>query len=120
MSTVELPALYVDSVALLATAPRLVLVNRDPSPAENGVPIDATLALELVDTGADGVDRATARVWIDGALAFEGGASTEIAPAYAGPLADVVQAQTRCASCSTPSSHSRASRRSRCACSPKR
>lgn len=91
MSTVELPALYVDSVALLATAPRLVLVNRDPSPAESGVPIDATLALELVDTGADGVDRATARVWIDGVLAFEGGASTEIAPAYAGPLADVVQ-----------------------------
>lgn len=92
MSTLELPALYVDSVALLATTPRLVLVNRDPSPGETGVPIDATLALELVDTGPDGVDRATARVWVDGVLAFEGGAPTEIAAAYAGPRAGVTQA----------------------------
>jgi len=91
VSSVELPALYVDSVALLTSTPRLVLVNRDPSPGETGVPVDATLALELVDTGPDGVQRASARVWIDGVLAFEGGASTEIAPAFAGPLAAVVQ-----------------------------
>ncbi len=91
MSTFELPALYVDSVALLATTPRLVLVNRDPSPGETGVPIDATLALELVDTGPDGVHRASARVWVDGVLAFEGGAPAEIAPSYAGPLAGVTQ-----------------------------
>ena len=64
MSTLELPALYVDSVALVVTTPRLVLVNRDPSPGETGVPIDATLALELVDTGPDGVDRASAHVWV--------------------------------------------------------
>ena len=44
MSTLELPALYVDSVALVVTAPRLVLVNRDPSPGETGVPIDSTVA----------------------------------------------------------------------------
>jgi phage tail-like protein len=91
VSSVELPALYVDSVALLVSTPRLVLVNRDPSPGETGVPVDATLALELVDTGPDGVHRASARVWIDGVLAFEGSALTEIAPAYAGPLAAVVQ-----------------------------
>lgn len=59
MSTLELPALYVDSVALVVTTPRLVLVNRDPSPGESGVPIDATIALELVDTGPDGVERST-------------------------------------------------------------
>ncbi|MCL2726436.1 MAG: phage tail protein, partial [Polyangiaceae bacterium] len=89
MSILELPALYVDSVALVATTPRLVLVNRDPSPGETGVPIDATLALELVDTGPDGVQRESARVWIDGVLAFNGGA--EIVPAFAGSLADVTQ-----------------------------
>jgi phage tail-like protein len=91
MSTIELPALYVDSVALVAATPRLVLVNRDPSPGETGVPIDATLALELVDTGPDGVERSTARVWIDGVLAFDGSALPELAPAYAGPLASVTQ-----------------------------
>lgn len=84
MSTTELPALYVDSVALVVTTPRLVLVNRDPSPGESGVPIDATLALELVDTGPDGVERSTARVWIDGVLAFDGSAVPELAPAFAG------------------------------------
>ncbi len=45
MSTLELPALYVDSVALVVSTPRLVVVNRDPSPGETGVPVDATLAL---------------------------------------------------------------------------
>jgi phage tail-like protein len=91
VSALELPALYVDSVALVASTPRLVVVNRDPSPGETGVPIDATLALELVDTGADGVNRASVRVWIDGVLAFEGGALTEIAAAFAGPLAGATQ-----------------------------
>ena len=87
MSTLELPALYVDSVALIASTPRLVVVNRDPSPGETGVPVDTTLALEVVDTGADGVNRASVRVWVDGVLAFDGGAPTEIAAAFAGPLA---------------------------------
>jgi len=91
MSTLELPALYVDSVALIASTPRLVVVNRDPSPGETGVPVDATLALELVDTGADGVNRASVRVWVDGVLAFDGGAPTEIAAAFAGPLAGATQ-----------------------------
>jgi len=91
MSALELPALYVDSVALVAATPRLVLVNRDPSPGESGVPIDATLALELVDTGPDGVERSTARVWIDGVLAFDGSAVPELAPAFAGSLASVTQ-----------------------------
>ncbi len=91
MSALELPALYVDSVALVASTPRLVVVNRDPSPGETGVPVDATLALEMVDTGSDGVDRASAHVWVDGVLAFDGGAPTEIAAAFAGPLAGATQ-----------------------------
>jgi len=92
MSAVELPALFVDGVVLFAAAARPVVVNRDPSPGEQGVPIDATLALELVDTGADGVDRGSVRIWIDDVLAFEGGGAPELAAAYAGPLAGVVQA----------------------------
>lgn len=87
----ELPALIVDSVTSVVTTPRLVLVNRDPSPDESGVPVDPTIALEVVDTGPDGVHRQSARVWVDDVLAFEGGAPTEIAPAYAGPLAAVTQ-----------------------------
>jgi phage tail-like protein len=91
MSTLELPGLYVDGVALIASTPRLVVVNRDPSPGEIGVPIDATLALELVDTGADGVDRVSTRVWVDAILAFDGSAPTEIAAAFAGPFAGATQ-----------------------------
>ena len=91
MSTLELPALYVDSVALVVSTPRLVVVNRDPSPGETDVPVDATLALELIDTGADGVNRASVHVWVDGVLAFDGGALPEIAPGFAGPLAEATQ-----------------------------
>jgi phage tail-like protein len=89
VSAVELPALYVDSVALVTSAARLVVVNRDPSPGEAGVPVDTAVALELVDVGTDGVHRTSVRVWVDGALAFDGGSATEIALAFAGPLSGV-------------------------------
>ena len=55
----------------MAATPRLVVVNRDPSPGETGVPVDATLVLQVVDTGADGVNRASVRVWVDGVLGFK-------------------------------------------------
>ena len=91
MSAVDLPALYVDRVVLVAAAARLVVVNRDPSPDESGAPIDATLALELVDTGSDGVDRGSVQIWVDGVPAFDGGATPELSPAYAGPLCGVAR-----------------------------
>ncbi len=91
MSAIELPALYVDSVVLTAASSRLALVNRDPGPDEEGVPIDSTLALDIVDTGPDGVDRATVRVWVDGVLGFEGGAAPEFRPGFDGSLASAVQ-----------------------------
>ena len=117
MSTLELPALYVDSVALVAATPRLVLVNRDPSPGESGVPIDATIALELVDTGPDGVERSTARVWIDGVLAFDGSAVPELAPGSRARWPASRRPPTRCASCCIRWLRSRAWPRSTCACS---
>lgn len=89
MAYVELPELTVENVAIVLSTPRLVLINRDPGPDEEGVPVDSTIALELVDTGADGVDRSSVRVWVNGALAFEGGGASEFAAAFAGPEAAV-------------------------------
>ncbi|MEM6288619.1 MAG: phage tail protein [Bacteroidota bacterium] len=91
MPSFELPALFVDAVASVAALDRPVLVNRDPGPDELAVPIDASVALELVDPGPDGIDRAATRVWVDGALAFVGGGAPELQPGFDGPDADVVQ-----------------------------
>ena len=95
MPPFELPVLFVDAVASVAAAStgigRPVLVNRDPGPDELAVPIDASVALELVDPGADGIDRAATRVWVDGALAFVGGGAPELQPGFDGADAGVVQ-----------------------------
>jgi phage tail-like protein len=85
----ELPALYVDNAATHVATSRPVLVNRDPGPGEEGVPLDARLAFELVDPGPDGIDRSATRIWIDDALAFDGSRSPELAPAYTGPRSRV-------------------------------
>jgi len=87
MATLELPRLQVESVSLLTSPGRLLLVNRDPAPDEVGVPVDSTLALEVVDPGPDGVERAATRIWVDGVLAFDGGPL----PPFAGPLTVVRQ-----------------------------
>lgn len=91
MAAIELPALYVDSVALLAATSRPVLVNRDPGPEEAGVPLDSAVALELVDPGPEGIDRGATRVWVDGVLAFEGGAAEEVKQPFTGALASAAQ-----------------------------
>ncbi|WP_147093118.1 phage tail protein, partial [Myxococcus virescens] len=91
MATVELPALYVDTVSLFAETRRPLLLNRAPGPEEANVPVNAALELELVDVGTDGIARAATRVWVDGFPAFEGGADVEVQPAFAGPLAEVTQ-----------------------------
>ncbi|MBU8900913.1 phage tail protein [Corallococcus sp. M34] len=91
MATVELPALYVDTVSLLAEARRPLLLNRSPGPGEEDVPVDSALELELVDVGTDGIAREATRVWVDGILAFAGGDSVEVQPAFAGPQAEVAQ-----------------------------
>lgn len=91
MATVELPALYVDTVSLFAETRRPLLLNRAPGPGEAVVPIDSALELEVVDVGTDGIARAATRVWVDSVLAFEGGASVEVQTGFAGPLAEVRQ-----------------------------
>lgn len=72
MATIELPRVQVQSVTVTTSGARPLLVNRDPSPGEVGVPIDSPLALELVDPGAGGIDRSATRIWVDGVLAFDG------------------------------------------------
>ncbi|TQF11694.1 phage tail protein [Myxococcus llanfairpwllgwyngyllgogerychwyrndrobwllllantysiliogogogochensis] len=91
MATVELPTLYVDTISLFAETHRPLLLNRAPGPGEEDVPVDSALELEVVDVGVDGIARATTRVWVDGVLAFAGGDSVEVQPAFAGPLAEVTQ-----------------------------
>ena len=91
MPLFELPALYADTVAAIVTVERLLLVNRDPGPAEAGVPLDWPIALEVLDTGPDCVDRSATRIFVDGVLAFDGGAAPELQPGFDGPRAEVVE-----------------------------
>ena len=91
MPEISLPTLFADDVVLSVATSRPLLINRDPGPGETGVPIYAPLALELLDPGPDGIDRAATRVWVDGQLAFDGSASPEITPSFAGPAAQVTQ-----------------------------
>ncbi len=91
MSAVELPALYVDNVAAIVAVERPLLVNRDPGPGETGVPLEWAIALEVLDPGPDGVDRAATQVWVDGVLAFDGSSVPEFQPGFDGPRATVVE-----------------------------
>ena len=91
MAAVELPTLVLERVADERAASRLLLVNRDPGPSEAAVPRASAIAVELVDLGHDGVDRAATRVWVNGGLAFAGGAPDPVAPAYRGPRAAVLE-----------------------------
>ncbi len=87
MAEHELPALVVESVAATVETARPLLINRAPAPDETDVPINSTVTLELVDSGLAGIDLAATRVWVDGALAFDGSPT----PAFAGARAAVEQ-----------------------------
>jgi len=91
MAAVELPGLYADNVAAIVAVERPLLVNRDPGPGETGVPLEWFVALEVLDPGPDGVNRATTRVWLDAVLAFDGGSLPELQPGFDGPRAEVVE-----------------------------
>lgn len=91
MATIELPALYVNNVIALAALSRPLLVCRDPGPSETDVPLDTTIALELIDPESSGISRGDTRIWVDGVLAFEGEAAEEIKPGFNGPRADIIE-----------------------------
>lgn len=91
MPALELPALYADNVAAIVAVERPLLVNRDPGPDETGVPLEWFIALEVLDPGPDGIDRAATRVWVDGEVAFDGAGAPEVQPAFDGPRAAVIE-----------------------------
>ena len=81
MATIELPRVQVESVSLITSTARPLIINRNPAPDEVGVPIDSTLALELIDPGTAGIDVSATRVWVDAVLAFDGAAVPPFAAA---------------------------------------
>ena len=85
MPTLELPALYADTVVSIVAVTRPLLVNRDPGPDETGVLLESAVALEIIDPGTDGIDRVETRVWLDGVLAFDGSSAPELQPGFDGP-----------------------------------
>ncbi len=87
MAVAELPKLSIEVVAATQADARLCLINRHPGPAEVNVPIAWNVALEIVDTGTDGVDQAATQIWVDGELAFDTGA---FLPDFAGADSDFV------------------------------
>ena len=91
MANLELPGLHVDTVAAQLAGDRPILINRDPGPGEMGVPLEWFIALDIVDPGPDGIDRAVTRILVDGMLAFEGGGAPELKPGFDGPRSDVQQ-----------------------------
>jgi len=88
----ELPGLYIDDVAAVAAAGRPILINRHPGPDETGVPVDASVALELVDTGADGIDRGATQVFVGGELVFQGGGAPEFQAGSSGSAEETADA----------------------------
>lgn len=89
MTTLELPALYVDNVVTHFALSRPLLINRDPGPEETGVLLESAVALEIVDPGEDGIDLASVRVWVDGALAFDGSATPAFQSGFDGVRAEL-------------------------------
>jgi len=91
MTTLRLPALYIDNAVTQEAVGTPALLNRDPCPDESGVPIESRVALEILDTGPDGIDRSATRVWVNDALAFEGGGAPELQLGYDGPEALITE-----------------------------
>jgi phage tail-like protein len=90
MAEVELPALVLEAVAAISATTRPLLLNRDPAPEEQGVPLSAAITLELLDPGVDGIDLAATKVWVGDLLAFDGALVPPIQPAFSGPRAGLV------------------------------
>ena len=85
---VELPAVYLDALSNTPPDARLVLLNRNPEPAEVEVDREAVIMLMIADLGAlPGIDLAATRVSVDGVEVFNGGT---FAPSFAGAQSNLV------------------------------
>jgi phage tail-like protein len=80
---IELAGLALAGVDALPSAPGPSLVNRDPAPGESDVPRASAIALEVTVPTGDALDPWSVRVWVAGALAFDGSAAAPIGASYA-------------------------------------
>lgn len=101
MPDFQLPALYVDEARSVAETDRPLLINRDPSPLETGVPRSPVICLELVDLldPPSGIDAGNTTVWINGDLAWDDDAPE---PGFNGPGTDQTQDARSCRICIEP------------------
>jgi phage tail-like protein len=72
--TVELPAFYVDAVTFQQPAVSPIVANRMPEPGEIQVPLAAPIRFDLMDVTNIGIDSSTVQAYVNGVLAFSGGA----------------------------------------------
>jgi phage tail-like protein len=78
--TVELPAVYVDTFNLSLQTARTTVINAIPENGETGVLINAPIVLEINDPtataiGGGNVKQADTKVYVNGALAYDGSGS---------------------------------------------
>lgn len=70
---VEMPAFYVDAIALDSLTSGISLVNRIPEPDETQVPLDAPIRVEFMSVNGAAPDLTTVQVYVRGELAFDAG-----------------------------------------------
>lgn len=82
----ELPGVWLDPLTVVASVGgRIQVVNRNPEPGETDVPPVGLLDLCLFDTGGVGIDAAQTKVFVSGALAFDGSLGSPFQPGFDGP-----------------------------------
>jgi phage tail-like protein len=91
---IELPALVLVGIDAAPPAPGPTLLNRDPAPGEGNVPRAAPIALELAVPAGYALDAWALRVWVQGALAYNGSAAAPLAAPYAGQGSGAAQTST--------------------------
>ena len=82
---IELAGAALAGVDSVSGAAGPALINRDPPPLETNVPRSVPISLELSVPNGDAVDGWSVRVWVNGALAFDGSAASPLSAPYAGP-----------------------------------
>jgi phage tail-like protein len=81
---VEVPAVLIDSVADDSTTVGLALINRRPAPNAVGVPVNQTIAFDVVDV--DAVATTLTAVYVAGVLAWDG----SFEPGWSGSVAPIL------------------------------
>lgn len=88
---VEIPAFYVDAITIDDIPARPALLNRDPSPGAVQIFADASIGLDLVDVGADGIDLTHTTISVNGVAAYVNGV---FQTGFTGPFSAVTTPQS--------------------------